>query len=102
MSKGVVLVTGTSSGIGRATALELDRLGFHVYASVRRQSDADSLREVASANLRPVLMDVTIPDQVDDVLKHLADEHGEAGVYALVNVAGVADFGPIETQECND
>ena len=41
--RGNVVVTGTSSGIGRATALELDRMGFSVFATVRKQTDADSL-----------------------------------------------------------
>ncbi len=41
--RGTVVVTGTSTGIGRATAAHLDRLGFTVYATVREQSDAQAL-----------------------------------------------------------
>ena len=96
MQQKIVLVTGTSSGIGKATALELDRLGFCVYAGVRRESNAAELREVASTNLQPVMLDVTIPEQVEAVVQQLTQTHGETGIYALVNVAGIADFGPIE------
>ena len=96
MQKKIVLVTGTSSGIGKSAALELDRIGFHVYAGVRRESNAVELREVASTNLQPVILDVTIPEQVDSVVQQLTKAHGETGIYALVNVAGIADFCPIE------
>lgn len=96
MQHRIVLLTGASSGIGKATALELDRLGFHLYAGVRRESDADELREVASANLEPVILDITIPDQVDAVVEQLTRAHGETGIDALVNITGIADFGPIE------
>ena len=41
---GNVMITGTSTGIGKATALHLDRLGFRVFASVRKECDADALR----------------------------------------------------------
>jgi NAD(P)-dependent dehydrogenase (short-subunit alcohol dehydrogenase family) len=76
--------------------LELDRQGFRVYAGVRRESDAAELRKVASTNLQPVILDVTIPEQVDAVVQQLQEAHGETGIYALVNVAGIADFSPIE------
>ncbi|HEX5314108.1 MAG TPA: SDR family oxidoreductase [Gammaproteobacteria bacterium] len=93
-----VLVTGAASGIGRATALELDRRGFQVYAGVRRDADAEGLRNAATGDLRPVMLDVTIPEQLRSVRDELERAHGAEGLYALVNVAGIADFGPIEDQ----
>lgn len=93
-----VLVTGAASGIGRATALELDRRGFLVYAGVRNDGEAEGLRSAATGNLRPVILDVTIPEQVQGVRAELEGAHGAEGLYALVNVAGIADFGPIEGQ----
>ena len=54
-----VVVTGASSGIGRACALALDRAGYQVFATVRKEKDAESLRQAASAYLTPVFMDVT-------------------------------------------
>ena len=49
--RGAVVVTGASSGIGRATALHLDSLGFQVIAGVRKDSDAESLRAEGSERL---------------------------------------------------
>ena len=54
-----ILVTGASSGIGRACALELDRAGYQVFATVRKETDAESLRQAASEALTPIFMDVT-------------------------------------------
>ena len=47
--KGFVVVTGTSTGIGAATALHLADEGFHVFAGVRRPEDGDALRAQTSA-----------------------------------------------------
>ncbi len=58
------LVTGASSGIGEACALRLDRLGHRVYAGVRTPEDGERLRTVASPQLRPMMADVTDPDQI--------------------------------------
>lgn len=93
-----VLVTGAASGIGRATALELDRQGFLVYAGVRKETEADGLRREAAGSLRTVILDVTIPEQIRNVREELERAHGSEGLHGLVNVAGVADFGPIEAQ----
>jgi NAD(P)-dependent dehydrogenase (short-subunit alcohol dehydrogenase family) len=52
--RNAVVVTGASSGIGRACALELDRAGYQVFATVREEKDAESLRRAASEYLTPV------------------------------------------------
>ncbi|MCD4848611.1 MAG: SDR family NAD(P)-dependent oxidoreductase, partial [Candidatus Aegiribacteria sp.] len=51
-----VVITGTSSGIGKACALHLDKLGFKVYAGVRKQADGDNLKEEASDRLSPIIL----------------------------------------------
>jgi NADP-dependent 3-hydroxy acid dehydrogenase YdfG len=56
---GAVLITGASTGIGKATALHLDRLELRVFASVRSAPDAESLRGESSGNLTPIQLDVT-------------------------------------------
>jgi NADP-dependent 3-hydroxy acid dehydrogenase YdfG len=56
---GAVMVTGASTGIGRATALLLDRKGYRVFAGVRKQADAKSLAEDGSDRLTPITIDVT-------------------------------------------
>lgn len=70
------LVTGASSGIGEASALRLDRLGHRVYAGVRSSKDGERLQAVASPQLRPVMADVTDPDQIGATMAIIDDEVG--------------------------
>jgi NADP-dependent 3-hydroxy acid dehydrogenase YdfG len=57
--RSAVVVTGASTGIGRACVLLLDTLGFRVFAGVRESDDGESLRRASSACLTPVFIDVT-------------------------------------------
>lgn len=91
-----VVVTGASTGIGRACALELDRKGWRVFAGVRRSADADTLRTLASDRLTPIELDVTNEEQVDAAFARIDDEVGARGLRGLVNNAGVALGGPLE------
>lgn len=91
-----VLITGASSGIGRACALHMDRLGWRVFAGVRKQRDGDSLRAEASPRLLPVVLDVTRPQQIRQAVKEVERLVGETGLNGLVNNAGVPYGGPIE------
>ena len=59
MTSKSVVITGASTGIGRACALRMDQLGWTVFAGVRKREDADSLTREASARLVPVTLDVT-------------------------------------------
>ena len=92
-----VLVTGSSTGIGRATALRLDAAGWRVFAGVRKQEDADALRAAGSERLTPVMLDVTDADAISAAAALLGDELGGAGLDGLVNNAGVAIPSPLET-----
>jgi NAD(P)-dependent dehydrogenase (short-subunit alcohol dehydrogenase family) len=94
--RGAVVVTGTSSGIGRACALGLDRAGFTVFATVRQEKDAESLRQAASDRLTPVMMDVTEEGSVTSAADAVTRAVGTAGLAGLVNNAGVAVPGPFE------
>jgi NAD(P)-dependent dehydrogenase (short-subunit alcohol dehydrogenase family) len=91
------LVTGSSTGIGRATALRLDREGWRVFAAVRREEDAAVLQGAGSDRLAPVMLDVTDADQIAAAAKLVGDEVGEAGLDGLVNNAGIAVLSPLET-----
>ncbi len=84
-----VLVTGASSGIGEACVLRLSRAGWHVFAGVRRQEDADRL---AGERVEPVLLDVTDGDAIAAAAERL----GERGLAGLVNNAGIAVPAPLE------
>ena len=94
--KGAVLVTGASSGIGRATALLLDRKGFHVFAGVRKQRDAEALRKKAFGHLKPVFIDVTDNKMITSSLEIVSKTVGGIGLTGLINNAGIAVPGPIE------
>jgi NAD(P)-dependent dehydrogenase (short-subunit alcohol dehydrogenase family) len=91
-----VVITGSSSGIGRACALTLDRNGFRVFAGVRKDADGDALREAASESLTPVHVDVTDAASIAAMAEQVAAEVGEAGLDGLVNNAGTTLPCPIE------
>ncbi|WP_158240332.1 SDR family NAD(P)-dependent oxidoreductase [Mycobacterium hubeiense] len=91
-----VVVTGTSSGIGRACALMLDRNGFRVFAGVRKGVDGESLRAAASEALTPVNIDVTDSESIHAMAEQVAREVGDAGLAGLVNNAGTTLPCPVE------
>ena len=97
-----VVITGTSTGIGHATALDLDRRGFTVFATVRREQDGARLEAAASDRLRTRLLDVTDPASVETAAATVAEAVGAAGLDALVNNAGIATPGPLEFLDLND
>ena len=94
--QGAVLITGASTGIGRATALYLDDKGFRVLAGVRRDTDAESLRKEASDRLHTVHVDVVDGASIEAAQKTVRDLLGERGLRGLVNTAGIAMAAPFE------
>jgi NAD(P)-dependent dehydrogenase (short-subunit alcohol dehydrogenase family) len=88
-----VVVTGASTGIGRATVLELVSAGFHVFGTVRRETDAEGLRRQFPDVVTPVIMDLLDEDSV-----RAAGEVVKAAgpLFGLVNNAGAAFPGPLE------
>ena len=89
-----ILVTGASTGIGRACALHLANSGHRVFAGVRSEADAQGLRDDSSDLLEPVHLDVTRADHLDELVQRIASDTG--GLFGLVNNAGVARGGPVE------
>jgi len=87
----VVLITGCSSGIGRATALRLARAGWTVYATARR---VESIADLASAGCHLLPLDVTDDASMTHVVQTIEAEHGSIGV--LVNNAGYSESGAVE------
>lgn len=94
-TRGAVLVTGSSTGIGRACALRLDGMGFRVFAGVRKEADGEALRAEASERLEPVILDVTDEGTIDAAAQRIAEATG-GRLAGLVNNAGIAVPGPLE------
>lgn len=94
---GIAVVTGTSSGIGLATAVTLARGGHIVFAGMRNLARGDELREIASKEKLPIKiaeLDVDNDSSVDDAFKRILAESGHIDV--LVNNAGISGGGPVE------
>ena len=91
LSGKIALVTGASSGMGKATAIALAAQGAKVVAAARR---FERLQELASgnANIVPVKMDVTKRSEVDDGVAYAIKTFGKLDI--LVNNAGVLDYSP--------
>ena len=93
---GTVVVTGASTGIGEACALFLDQKGFKVFAGVRKQADADALKQKASDCLVPLFLDVTDENQIAEAAESVANAVGDIGIVGLINNAGIAVAAPLE------
>ena len=91
--QGIAVVTGTSTGIGAATARELARRGFHVLAGVRRDRDADAIR---GPGIEPLIIDVTNPDHIQALATRVHGDPQGRALRALVNNAAIQANVPIE------
>ncbi len=87
-----VLVTGCSSGIGRATAVRLAQRGHPVYATARR---LDSIADLEAGGCRLLALDVTDEASMVEAVRAVQEEHGAVG--ALVNNAGYSQSGAVES-----
>ncbi len=94
--KGAVMITGASTGIGRATALHLAQLGYRVFAGVRKTADADALTASGAAGLSPVMIDVTDQQSIAAAAAHVKQAMGTTLFTGLVNNAGIGVGGPGE------
>jgi len=86
-----VLVTGSSTGIGRKITDRLAVEGFLVYAGARKSKDIDALNQIE--NVEAVRLDVTIQKEIDQAVKQI--EAGGLGLYGVVNNAGVLGLGSL-------
>jgi NADP-dependent 3-hydroxy acid dehydrogenase YdfG len=95
MSK-TILITGASSGIGRATAVRLAAEGHTVFAAARRLDRLTELARETTGTVIPVELDVCDPDSVRKAVETVARSAPD-GVDVLINNAGYALTGPAET-----
>ncbi|MFZ4778328.1 MAG: SDR family oxidoreductase [Terrimicrobiaceae bacterium] len=86
-----VLVTGASSGIGKATAVLLAAEGMKVFAGVRHFSP-----EKPGQRIEEILLDVTCPDSIAAAVREISSRTGGDGLDALVNNAGIGAIAPVE------
>lgn len=95
-----ILVTGASTGIGRASSLALLGEGFQVFACVRNQEAAAALRSPLPADaadrLITLQLDVTSAEQIRSAAGTVSEVVGERGLWGLFNNAGIAVGGPLE------
>ena len=93
-----VVITGSSTGIGRAAAQELAGRGYHVFGSVRREADAIELQAQWGQNFTPLLFDVTDETAIKAAADRVAERLAGQGLFGLVNNAGIGGGGPLMHQ----
>lgn len=95
-----ILISGASTGIGRASAIHLARKGHAVWAGVRTEKSFDDLKKLNVRGLTPILLDVTNSKSILAAVSELKKKAGM--LHALINNAGVAVGGPIEGLSMDD
>jgi len=96
-SEKVVLISGATSGIGRATALELARRGYRVFAGYRQEARGTGLLIEAGKEKLPLSilpLDINRADQIENAVKQVLSRTGRIDV--LINNAGYGLAGPVE------
>lgn len=89
-SEKIALVTGASSGIGRALAVELQQRGYRVYATARK---TDDLHALTAAGFQALPLDVNDQHAIDQVVQTITQRHNKLDV--LINNAGFGAMGPV-------
>jgi NAD(P)-dependent dehydrogenase (short-subunit alcohol dehydrogenase family) len=95
-----VVITGASSGIGRASMSQMQEAGWRVFATVRKETDRDKLR--SETNIYPVLMDVQDPASISLAAAEIKSQLNGRGLDGLVNNAGVGWVRPLEYASLRD
>lgn len=99
MGEKTVVITGASTGIGRASTEYLIDKGFHVFATLRKTTDAERLMQAFGEKVTPLIFDVTdesgITEAAEKVKAHLQLQPHHQKLAGLVNNAGIAVEGPL-------
>lgn len=94
-NKKTAVITGVSSGIGRAIAKALCDEGWRVFGSVRKEKDAETAKEALGENFMPLLFDVTNVSAIRDAASIVSEALEGRTLNALINNAGIAVAGPL-------
>lgn len=97
-----VVVTGVSTGIGRAVARVLVDRGVHVFGSVRQAEDGRRIRDELGGRFEPLVFDVTDPAAIQASVPIVARGLAGAKLFGLVNNAGIAVGGPLIHQPLDE
>jgi len=97
-----VLITGASSGIGRASVHYLASAGWQVFATVRKIEDARDVESQFGRNVTGIIMDVTDRASIDEAAVQVSSKTNGRGLHGLVNVAGIGMVRPLEYAELDD
>ena len=89
-----IIITGVSSGIGRDALRLLHQKGYHIFGSVRKETDAKLLIEAYPQGFTPLIFDVQDQDAVSQAAKVVYDSCDR--IDALINNAGIAVPGPLQ------
>lgn len=89
-SEKIALITGASSGIGRALAVELKQQGYLVYATARKATDVTAL---SAAGFQALQLDVNDQSAIDQVVQAITRHHHKLDL--LINNAGYGAMGPV-------
>jgi len=96
------VVTGASSGIGRASVRKMIEAGWRVFATVRKSEDGASLRSAFGGGVTPLFLDVTDRASITAAAEQVGSQLQGQGLDGLVNVAGIGMARPIEYVALSD
>ncbi len=96
----VAVVTGASSGLGRAFAIALVQKGAHVYGLARRVERLNALRDEVGPRFHPIACDVTRANDVEAAFQRIIREAGRLDI--LINNAGLGRMGPVDALSLED
>jgi NAD(P)-dependent dehydrogenase (short-subunit alcohol dehydrogenase family) len=102
MAPRAVLVTGASTGIGRASAVRLANAGWDVFAGVRKPEDGEAVRGESPDRIQPLILDVTDAATIEAAAATLSEALDGRGLAGLVNNAGITVQGPLEFLPLDD
>jgi NAD(P)-dependent dehydrogenase (short-subunit alcohol dehydrogenase family) len=90
-----IVITGASTGIGRAAAEDLVARGYHVFGSVRKEADAATLKAAMGERFTPLLFDVADEAAIGEAARQVEQQLKGEGLGGLINNAGIAVPGPL-------
>ncbi len=96
-----IIITGASSGLGESISIRFAQEGWLVFAGVRNEEDAQSLRE-KEANIEPLFLDVSSPEQISAAVESVSEKLAGQTLSGLVNNAGIAKIAPLALQDIDE